>query len=85
MLLYVVALVETGHHKSGAVVFHGCGCCGLNLLGLGNFILRLLSDVMCSTLEPLRSGWNDWRLRGSMRCTAAERVPRRRATFAEYC
>jgi hypothetical protein len=56
MLLHMVELVETEHHKSGADVFHGVRYGGLNLLELGNFILRLLSDVMCSTLERLRSG-----------------------------
>jgi len=54
--LQVAVLVETGHHKSSAGVFHSVRRSGLNLLGLGNFILRLLSDVMCSTLERLRSG-----------------------------
>ena len=55
----------------------------MNLLRLGNFILRLLSDVMCSTLEPLRSGCDGWSgcgvellepLRG---CWGAERHPLR--------
>ena len=54
--LRVAVVVETGHHKSGAAVFHGVANGGLNLLALGDFILRLLSDVMCSTLEGLRSG-----------------------------
>ncbi len=31
-LLHMVALVETGHHKSSASVFHGVRYGGLNLL-----------------------------------------------------
>jgi len=55
-LLYIAVLVETDDHKSGDGVFHSGGCCGLNLLEPSHFILRLLSDVMRSTLERLRSG-----------------------------
>ena len=56
--LQVAVAVETGQHKRSAAVFHGCGDGGLNLLEPVHFILWPLSDVMCSTREPLRSGWN---------------------------
>jgi hypothetical protein len=35
-LLHIAVTVETERHKSSAVVFHGSGCCGLNLLELVN-------------------------------------------------